>query len=468
MTRPYIICHMVTSLDGKVTGPFLSAPECAAATEAYYQINRDFKADGFACGRVTMEGSFTGGWYPDLSQYPEVRHDLNLKMDHLVDELSGFYAVAFDPHGRLGWKSSRIIDPDGDPGYDNAQIIEVLTGQVDPRYLGYLEAMEIPYIFAGDTEIDIEEALFKLKTCFGIEKLLLEGGSILNGAFQRAGVIDELSLVVVPTVADAGDKPLFTNGEMAHFTLADVKNQGGCLWIKYLRQGQPGSGAQRLAQVCENLFDLSALALSDAYYYSALPLCIIDAVFSIGVKYTSTQNTVLRYCGALGLPPYDRSRINPARHTVSDLVDALETHGIQRSASTLFGNHQRTSTTNGILKSEAVYRFAKILQRHGIETLQDMNRAENLSAIEGEIRQIPGQKSGLSWQYFQMLTGDDSLAKPDRHILRFIEKHLGFRPSTGEAQALLTDTARILQSRYPHITVRLLDYTIWNYSANLQ
>ena len=61
MERPYIICHMTMSLDGKVTGNFLSDAACAPATELYYQINRDYKADGFACGRVTMEGSFTGG-----------------------------------------------------------------------------------------------------------------------------------------------------------------------------------------------------------------------------------------------------------------------------------------------------------------------------------------------------------------------------------------------------------------------
>ncbi|MBQ8026842.1 MAG: 5-amino-6-(5-phosphoribosylamino)uracil reductase, partial [Clostridia bacterium] len=69
MNRPYIICHMVTSIDGKVTGEFLSSPECSAAVEKYYDINRDIKSNGFICGRVTMEGSFTGGWYPDLSQY---------------------------------------------------------------------------------------------------------------------------------------------------------------------------------------------------------------------------------------------------------------------------------------------------------------------------------------------------------------------------------------------------------------
>ena len=87
--RPYIICHMVTSLDGKVTGKFLYEPQCEKTTDLYYQINRDYKADGFACGRVTMEGSFTGGWYPDLSEFEPAYSP----MDYLVDDVTGVYAV---------------------------------------------------------------------------------------------------------------------------------------------------------------------------------------------------------------------------------------------------------------------------------------------------------------------------------------------------------------------------------------
>ena len=231
MNRPYIICHMTTSIDGKVTGKFLYTRRCEKSTAFYYQINRDYKTDAFACGRVTMEGSFTGGWYPDLSELEPAYSP----MDYLVDDMGDFFAVAFDPHGRLGWKSNRIIDADEDPGYDKARIIEVLTHRVNGRYLTYLQSMDIPYIFAGDTEIDIEEALFKLKAYFGINTLLLEGGSILNGAFQRAGVIDELSLVVAPVTADAEDKPLFTDGTLENYTLEDVRYQNGALWLNYKR-----------------------------------------------------------------------------------------------------------------------------------------------------------------------------------------------------------------------------------------
>ena len=229
MNRPYIIFHMTTSIDGKVTGEFLCRPNHGDVSELYYQINRDYQADAYACGRVTMEGSFTGDWYPDLSEFEPAYSP----MDYMVDEVTGFYAVAFDPHGRLGWKSSRIMDADKDPGYHNAQIIEVLTHDIDLRYLTYLQSMGIPYIFAGDTEMDVEEALFKLKAYFGIKTLLLEGGSILDGAFQRVGVVDELSLVIDPVVAEAKDKPLFMNSVLEEYRLVDVKNHNGILWLNY-------------------------------------------------------------------------------------------------------------------------------------------------------------------------------------------------------------------------------------------
>ena len=235
MDRPYIVCHMVTSIDGKVTGDFLFQPECAEATEIYYRLNRDWNADGFICGRVTMEGSFTGGFYPDLSHYPPVRQESGRKVDFTVDDRSGFYAIAFDTHGKLGWKSNRIVDPDGDPGYDGAQIIEVLSEQVDERYLGYLESMKIPYLFAGKESIDVELALYKLKNMIGCNTLLLEGGSIINGAFERAGAVDELSLVVAPTVAGKDSKPLFMDADLANFELIQAEREKGNLVLRYKR-----------------------------------------------------------------------------------------------------------------------------------------------------------------------------------------------------------------------------------------
>lgn len=219
---------MVTSSDGKVTGAFLTHAASAEAIAWYYDIHRDTVADGFICGRVTMEGSFTGGWYPDLNEY-----DAGQKTDFLVDDLGGFYAIAFDTNGKLGWQSNRIVDPDGDPGYDGARIVEVLSENVDERYLGYLESLKIPYLFAGKESIDVQLALSKLKILIGCDTLLLEGGSILNGAFQRADAIDELSLVMAPVIADKDDKPLATNSTLTSFTLIDTEIRGNAVHLRY-------------------------------------------------------------------------------------------------------------------------------------------------------------------------------------------------------------------------------------------
>ena len=219
MNRPYIICHMTTSIDGKVTGEFLSLPESEAAVEAYYEINRKYKADAYACGRVTMEGSFTGGFQPDLTPFLDAKVE---RTDYIADTEANFFAVAFDRKGRLGWTDSRIHDED--PGYDDAHIINVMCEElVSDAYLAYLKRIGVSYLFAGKTELNLLLAAEKLKALFGIETLLLEGGSVINGAFQREGLVDELSLVVSPVVAGKEDKPLFDGSGMEGYHLQEVK-----------------------------------------------------------------------------------------------------------------------------------------------------------------------------------------------------------------------------------------------------
>ncbi len=76
--------------------------------------------------------------------------------------------------------------------------------------------------------------MFKLKNIIGINTLLLEGGSIVKGGFAEADVIDELSLVVAPIVADTEEKPLFMKSKMTEYKLAEVKQyDGGVLWLNY-------------------------------------------------------------------------------------------------------------------------------------------------------------------------------------------------------------------------------------------
>lgn len=232
MDRPYIVCHMVMSIDGKVTGEFLYKPECEAATEEYYRINREYKADAFACGSVTMEGSFTGGFKPDLSAFKGMKV---AREDFVADKEATYYAVSFDRTGRVGWTESRISDED--PGYDNAHIIEVLCEEVSDEYLAYLRSVGVSYLFAGKEEMNVTLAVKKLHQLFGIEKLLLEGGSIMNGAFQREGLVDELSLVQTPVIAGADGKTLFYDSVMENYELVKAESlEGGVNWLNYKKR----------------------------------------------------------------------------------------------------------------------------------------------------------------------------------------------------------------------------------------
>ena len=231
MKRPHVICHMTVSIDGKVTGDFLGKDECVAATEVYYQLNREIIAEAFACGRVTMEESFTGGWFPDLEDFENAKV---ARVDFIAETHANRYAIAFDRRGNLGWKVPKLED--ADPGYDDCHIVEVLTEEVDDAYLAYLQKIGISYIFAGKRELNLGTALEKLTGYFGIRNLLLEGGSIINGAFLRADLIDELSLVQAPVVAGPNSKSLFDNSVFCDFRLKEVHvMKAGTLWIRMER-----------------------------------------------------------------------------------------------------------------------------------------------------------------------------------------------------------------------------------------
>lgn len=231
-TRPYVICHMLMSIDGKVTGDFLYKTGAEKATEEYYRINREYKADAFACGSVTMEGSFTSHHKPDLSAFKGASIP---RTDYIADTTAGYYAVCYDRTGRVGWTQSRIYDED--EGYNNCHIIEVLCEKASDEYLAYLQSIGISYIFAGKEEMDVSLSLEKLYSIFGIKKLMLEGGSIINGAFQREGLVDELSLVQVPLIADKESKPLFYESTMEVYQLANKESfEDGSQWLNFKKQ----------------------------------------------------------------------------------------------------------------------------------------------------------------------------------------------------------------------------------------
>ena len=79
--------------------------------------------------------------------------------------------------------------------------------------------------------------LEKLHSLFGIKKLLLEGGGLTNTLFFEKNLIDEISLVMIPTV-DASDDgiDLFSKkaGECVDFSLNKLTPlDSGGIWLNF-------------------------------------------------------------------------------------------------------------------------------------------------------------------------------------------------------------------------------------------
>jgi len=224
---------------------------------------------------------------------------------------------------------------------------------------------------------------------------------------------------------------------------------------------------EKLIKAVQPLMATHGIALSDEYYYQSLPLCVIDAVFSIGVRYEGVRKVTQRFAKHAGI-----RRIRADRGTVPSISEQLSVseyrrrYGTQNAsvlADEVFQNRQRTSTQNGILKAEAVGRFMQVLAKYKVDYFQDLVRIWDDSRFEEEIKEIPGQRSGISLQYFFMLAGNGDLIKPDRMIMRFLERVFpGKSFDVKQATEILQTTSRLLQVDHGlKVSPRELDHLIW-------
>lgn len=237
MNRPYIFCHMMTSIDGKIMGNYMDTPEGESAGNVFYDIafgkKPYYRHQGWLSGRVTTDDNFTFYRKPELDENaPEVPEG-----DYIANADFGMYYVSVDPSGKLGWEKNMLTYVD-----TTAHVIEVLTGKVSNAYKAFLRKKNISYIIAGENALDYALAMEKLKRLFHIETLMLGGGGILNWSFIQAGMCDELSVVIAAS-ADGSEKTptLFevrdgwTNDSPMSFKLDHVEAaDGGSVWLRYM------------------------------------------------------------------------------------------------------------------------------------------------------------------------------------------------------------------------------------------
>ena len=222
MKKPYIICHMMTSLDGRID---CAMTEQLPGVEDYYATLDALQVPATVSGRVTAElemaepGVFCAG---DATPYG--REGFSRQA-----EAAG-YEIVVDTHGKLLW-------PDA-AGMEKPYLI-LTSQQVPQEYLRYLEARHISWIACGADAIDLPRACEILAEEFGVERMGVVGGPAINTAFLNAGLLDEISILIGAGVDGRREMPSVFDGRamdypLTHLHLTSVqKFDSEAVWLRY-------------------------------------------------------------------------------------------------------------------------------------------------------------------------------------------------------------------------------------------
>ena len=148
--RPYVICHMAPAVDGRIVTRDWPLP--AGLTAEYEATAAVLRGDAWIIGRVSMEP------YTGKARLPAIRERLP-RTDFIARADAQSYAIAIDPAGKLRWKSASI---------DQDHVVTVLTDRVPDRYLAFLRARGVSYLFGGRDHVDVQAVLRELRGQFGI------------------------------------------------------------------------------------------------------------------------------------------------------------------------------------------------------------------------------------------------------------------------------------------------------------
>jgi riboflavin biosynthesis pyrimidine reductase len=195
--KPYVICHMLGSLDGGLhPSRFTKNPDGGPDewSKSYERIHRALQGDAWLVGRVTMaEMSKVSAHAPATFAKVDRPH-------HFAARSGGSYAIAIDPSGKLHFSK---------PDIGGDHVVVVLGSEVADQHLAELAADGVSYLVAAEAQPDLPRVLDSLARELGVRRLLLEGGAGINGAFLAAGLVDELSLLLAPALDGRKDTQHF-------------------------------------------------------------------------------------------------------------------------------------------------------------------------------------------------------------------------------------------------------------------
>ena len=221
--RPYIICHMIESVDGRID---CSMTEKIDDTDHYYEVLDKLDCPSSLEGKVTLEMHYADG----NNFEPQNSSDKAGAMTFKTKQ-SGGYAVGVDTKGTLLW-GNNTEELFGKP------LIMLLSENASKEYTEYLKSKNISFICIGEGKIDLPKAMEILRAEFGIERLAVTGGGHINGSMLEAGLIDEISMMYASGIDARGGMAASFDGrshekEPIRLNLKNVEVLDDIIWARY-------------------------------------------------------------------------------------------------------------------------------------------------------------------------------------------------------------------------------------------
>jgi 2,5-diamino-6-(ribosylamino)-4(3H)-pyrimidinone 5'-phosphate reductase len=214
ITRPRVIVSVTATADGRVTlsrterllddGPKRRWKTAWPPDAEDMLVQRTAAIEQGHHPTVVLEGSGTfvandagPAHLPDTSE-PAAE----LRTDYLPYRSPRWFAVV-DARGRVTWEHK---------GDDETSLLVITSLSTPLPYLAFLRRERIPYLLAGNHQVDLTSALAKMRTHLGTQCLVSQAGGGLNGALLRAGLVDEIHIITVPALIGGLGTPSITDG----------------------------------------------------------------------------------------------------------------------------------------------------------------------------------------------------------------------------------------------------------------
>jgi len=221
--RPYIICHMIASLDGRID---CDMTEQIESGNEYDEVLEKLNCPSMLMGRVTMQMHFA-------EQNPFVAEN-NLpfgRQDSFIARQAKGYLIAIDTKGKLSWPANE---------FDGKPLLVITSEDCAKAYHDTLTEKGISWIAVGKEKIDLPKAMTILKAKFGVNRLVVAGGGHINGAFLEAGLLDEISLMIAPGIDGRANMAAVFDGienrsrPATKLQFLSVEQVGaGTVWMRY-------------------------------------------------------------------------------------------------------------------------------------------------------------------------------------------------------------------------------------------